>query len=118
VEFEFAEGYLGALPDGVKMRPFNYDPLCQYIVGSIDCDDNVLCTVKDFAYRQIGKPYDYSALIGLGIHRDWHSADAWFCSELVAAAFDWAYYPLIRDKYDRVTPESLLQSERVYLEGQ
>ncbi|MDH0894341.1 MULTISPECIES: YiiX/YebB-like N1pC/P60 family cysteine hydrolase [unclassified Pseudomonas] len=38
------------------------------------------------ARSQIGKPYDWSAIAGIGMHRDWQEEDAWFCSELVAWA--------------------------------
>lgn len=39
------------------------------------------------AASQLGKPYDYTAIVGLGLHRDWQEDDAWFCSELVAWSF-------------------------------
>lgn len=39
------------------------------------------------AASQIGKPYDYTALLGPGLHRDWQKDDAWFCSELGAWSF-------------------------------
>lgn len=34
------------------------------------------------AASQIGRPYDKTGVLGLGIHRDWQKDDAWFCSEL------------------------------------
>lgn len=39
-----------------------------------------------FALDQIGKPYDWSGVIGIGIRRNWQADTAWFCSELVEAA--------------------------------
>ena len=60
------------------------------------------------AAGQIGKPYDYTALIGLGLRRDWQEADSWFCSELVAWAFQHAGEPLFRAEcLRRVTPQHL-----------
>jgi len=60
------------------------------------------------AASQIGKPYDYTALIGLGLRRDWQESDSWFCSELVAWAFQEAGEPIFRaDAMHRVTPEHL-----------
>ncbi len=60
------------------------------------------------AASQIGKPYDYTAILGLGLRRDWQQDDAWFCSELVAWAFDAAGHPLFRpDSLRRVTPQHL-----------
>lgn len=60
------------------------------------------------AAEQIGKPYDYTAIFGLGLHRDWQEDDAWFCSELVAWAFQLAGEPLFRAEcLRRVTPQHL-----------
>lgn len=60
------------------------------------------------ANGQIGKPYDYTAILGLGLHRDWQESDAWFCSELVAWAFQQAGEPLFRAEcLRRVTPQHL-----------
>lgn len=60
------------------------------------------------AAEQIGKPYDYTAILGLGLHHDWQEDDAWFCSELVAWAFQQAGEPLFRAEcLRRVTPQHL-----------
>lgn len=60
------------------------------------------------AASQIGKPYDYTAILGLGLRRDWQEEDAWFCSELVAWAFQHAGEPLFRAEcLRRVTPQHL-----------
>jgi len=65
-------------------------------------------TVVEAAASQLGKRYDYSALAGLGLHRDWQRDDAWFCSELVAWSFQRAGSPLFRsDCLRRVTPQHL-----------
>lgn len=46
--------------------------------------------VEDFelmvaiAKSKLGKPYDYTGILGLGINRDWQENDMWFCSEDVA----------------------------------
>ncbi|MGA3953167.1 YiiX/YebB-like N1pC/P60 family cysteine hydrolase [Ralstonia nicotianae] len=60
------------------------------------------------AASQIGKPYDYTAVLGIGLHRNWQQADAWFCSELLAWSFHQAGEPLFRaDCVRRVTPQHL-----------
>lgn len=60
------------------------------------------------AASQIGKPYDYTAVLGLGLHRVWKDDDSWFCSELVAWSFDVAGSPLFRpESLRRVTPQEL-----------
>lgn len=57
------------------------------------------------ARSQLGKPYDYGGVIGVGLHRDWQDTGKWFCSELVAWAFEQAGCPLFRaDAVHRVTP--------------
>ncbi|CBJ43030.1 YiiX/YebB-like N1pC/P60 family cysteine hydrolase [Ralstonia solanacearum] len=60
------------------------------------------------AASQIGRPYDYSAVLGIGLHRDWQEDDAWFCSELIAWAFQQAGTPLFRAEcMRRITPQHL-----------
>lgn len=46
--------------------------------------------VEDFdamvqiATSKLGKPYDFTGVLGLGINRDWQEDDSWFCSEDVS----------------------------------
>ncbi|ARS57413.1 hypothetical protein BC427_15600 [Ralstonia solanacearum FJAT-91] len=87
------------------------------LAGAIQCADRYeLATMPardpariiEAAASQIGKPYDYEAICGLGLHRDWQQADAWFCSELLAWSFHQAGEPLFRaDCVRRVTPQHL-----------
>lgn len=37
-----------------------------------------------YAKTKLGKPYDYTGILGLGVNRDWQENDMWFCSEDVA----------------------------------
>lgn len=81
-----------------------HDP--RWVVVELPCDDPA--AVIAAARSQIGKPYDYTAVVGLGFHRVWKDADSWFCSELVAWAFDHAGHPLFRaNTLGRVTPQHL-----------
>lgn len=60
------------------------------------------------ARSQIGKPYDYTGVLGIGLHRDWQESDAWFCSELVAWSFEQGGSPLFRaGASKRVTPQDV-----------
>lgn len=60
------------------------------------------------ASSQLGKPYDYTAIVGLGLRRDWQEDDAWFCSELVAWSFAQAGESLFRaEVLRRITPQHL-----------
>lgn len=78
----------------------------RWAISPLPCRD--ADTVIAAAASQIGKPYDYTAVIGLGLHREWRDDDSWFCSELVAWAFVQAGSPLFRsDSLHRVTPQDL-----------
>jgi len=58
--------------------------------------------------RQLHKPYDWTALVGLVLRsRRWADADSWFCSELVAAACAAGGLPLFREDAARITPRDL-----------
>ena len=62
-----------------------------------------------FAYAQLGKPYDWPGVIGIGLHRDWQHDDKWSCAEFAAATLRYAGTNLFADKfYQRVTPQDLL----------
>lgn len=64
--------------------------------------------IIDAARSQIGKPYDWTAIAGLSLHRDWQEEDSWFCSELVAWAAAQAGEVWFRpDALRRVTPQHL-----------
>lgn len=64
--------------------------------------------VRAAAASQVGRPYDWSAVLGIALRRDWQQDDAWFCSELIAWAFAQAGEPLFRaDCLRRVTPQHL-----------
>lgn len=58
------------------------------------------------ARSQIGKPYDWLGVVGIGLRRRWQDADRWFCSELVAWAFE-ASDPLFRVHTWRITPRDV-----------
>ncbi|SED51101.1 YiiX/YebB-like N1pC/P60 family cysteine hydrolase [Pseudomonas anguilliseptica] len=78
--------------------------------------------IIDAARSQIGKPYDWTAIAGLGLHRDWQEEDSWFCSELLAWAADQAGEPWFRpEALRRITPQHIwmLSPERglCHIEG-
>jgi uncharacterized protein YycO len=78
----------------------------EYASGYLRCANPQ--AVIEAAASQIGKPYDYTAILGLGLRRDWQEDDAWFCSELVAWSMAQAGTPLFRhESLRRVTPEHL-----------
>lgn len=114
VEFALADGYLGAQGiGGVQLRPFDYEKNPIETFRYVNVTDKEYDAIMRYARAQIGKPYDWSGIFGIATHRDWHRANSWFCSELVAACFDFANHPLIKDKVDRVTPEMLFELPEV-----
>lgn len=72
-----------------------------------DSDNRLL---MQFLEAQVGKPYDWTAVIGIGLHRDWQEDDSWYCSELHAAAYVHSGLTLIDKKCSRVTPYDLYTS--------
>jgi hypothetical protein len=59
------------------------------------------------ARSQIGKPYDWRGILGIGFRRRWQDQDAWSCSELVAWAIEQSGVLLFRTQPWRVTPQML-----------
>jgi uncharacterized protein YycO len=94
--------------DGVSQRPIadrqRQDLRWQLVDFACPNPDGVI----EAARSQIGKPYDYTGVLGVGLHRDWQQDDAWFCSELVAWAFQEAGCALFRPGATRrITPQDL-----------
>lgn len=107
VDFVLPNGQLlGALPNGgVQIRlPGRYKRSCIFELP--------IANGYDFALTQISKPYDWGAVIGLGMPfpRNWHSPNQWFCSELIAESLLRAGFPIVRESSDRITPRDLLLS--------
>lgn len=63
--------------------------------------------VIEWARKQKGTRYDLSGVLGIAMRRAWQDSAAWFCSELVAAAFHAAGTPLFRTDAWRITPRDL-----------
>jgi hypothetical protein len=75
---------------GVKIRPYQpdrYRQVRRYTAPFIEL-------AFQAASSQIGKPYDFSAILGIAFNRNWRDRRRWFCSELVAWAFEQTESPL------------------------
>lgn len=88
VEFELPDGtFLGAHSSGgVQIRPANYcNPTWdrRYAIP-VTVEQYTACMA--FAAAQIGKPYDFSDIVGIMLDKDWHNPENWICSELVLAS--------------------------------
>lgn len=95
------------VPGGVRTRSLA-DLLAassEYAFIDIPCPDPA--AVIAAAVSQLGKPYDWRGVIGIGARRRWQDPDAWFCSELIAWAFAQAGHPLVRSTAWRITPRDL-----------
>jgi uncharacterized protein YycO len=53
---------------------------------------------------QVGKPYDWTALLSWVVRRDWQQEDAWFCSELSETFRTLYSRPIFRAEMSRITP--------------
>lgn len=94
--------------DGVSQRPLvdrqKQDPRWQLVDFACPDPEGVIAAARS----QIGKPYDYTGVLGLGLHRNWQQSGAWFCSELVAWAFQQGGCALFRSGATRrITPQDL-----------
>lgn len=56
------------------------------LVAEIDVPLPSETTALLWAQDQIGKPYDWTAIFGIALLRDWQEDDAWYCSEYGIAA--------------------------------
>lgn len=117
VGLKLADGLvLDATPEfGVSIREAQDDASTRYFrVGRAPQSrlDVVEYHAVQWAKLQIGRPYDWTAIYGMGFRQDWHRDDKWFCSELVEGAFSNAGMPLVQDGglLDRITPRDLLLS--------
>jgi hypothetical protein len=106
VQFVLGNKRLAAFPGkGVLIQPPSPDD--ETLQLEVDAPRHVV----DVAMTQIGKPYDWTAILGIVAHRDWREDDSWICSELVAWAFETAGSPLLNAKHlNRITPRDLLLS--------
>jgi len=115
VGFKLDDGkVLDATPDfGVSIRDAIDDETTEY--WKILAPRQHIADAVSYATRQVGKPYDWNAIYGLILRKDWHEDSKFFCSELVEAAFDFVHWPLVRDagRLDRITPRDLLLSPRL-----
>lgn len=59
----------------------------------------------NFAKNQVGKPYDWTAILGMVLQRKWHEEDSWFCNELWEAVAKAGGRPRFRDNVHRITPQ-------------
>lgn len=70
-------------------------------VRDIEVDET---PARYWLHAQIGKSYDWTALVSFVVQRDWQEPDAWFCSELTEAMISMFGKPRFRASAQRITP--------------
>ncbi len=112
VDFVMPNGkLLGArLKGGVELRPPGYARFSRSVDATITTP--IAAQIYEFALDQIGKPYDWKAIVGFAIDRNWEDNSSWFCSELVAAACKKCGLIIVNScaNVDRITPGDLALS--------
>lgn len=109
-----SQDLLGAkLSGGVRIRKAAAQKFSKVAQFGVHVSPAEEAQVIAFLFGQIGKPYDWGAIFGLIFRRDWQKAESWFCSELIAAAFQQAGVPLLRETLNRITPRDLVMSPRL-----
>lgn len=102
---------LGArLDGGVAIRRPNYEPFDRVQRIVLDTAPALEGRFTDFLRQQLGKPYDKLAIAAFAVQRDWRQPDAWFCSELQAAALEaCGFFPQpLANPANEITPRDLL----------
>lgn len=62
------------------------------------------------ARSQLGKSYDYLAIVAFYFRARWDDDSSWFCSEYVAWSINTGWHPVFRTReVSRVTPQDLLK---------
>jgi len=101
---------VGGQPPGVRVRPANYlSPTDRTLRISVPATSKQAAAFYDFLNAQVGKPYDKIGILGFLIGRAWRDTDAWFCSEMAAAALEAAglVQPLAAPA-NKITPGGLV----------
>jgi hypothetical protein len=79
------------IPAGVQIRPQGYyGAKIKTKILTLPATPDQQTRYYGFLTRQIGKPYDKTAIWGFALGRDWRERDSWICSELQAAAAEYA----------------------------
>lgn len=99
---------VGGAPPGVQIRPPGYETWKLRYKMSLKVDPRKEDNFYTFLHKQIGKPYDKTAIWGFASGRDWRENDSWFCSELQSAGLeDAGVLPMLYSPTNKITPAAL-----------
>ena len=105
-------------PDGIRTVEATWPRVKEWTLAGVMGDNHVVqisslpCANPEaamaWARSQVGKPYDLLGIFGFLLHEDMHSPNRWWCSDLVAEAFEEGGTPLFREgSLARVDPQHL-----------
>ncbi len=80
----------GGMPKGVWVRPPNYHKWAAKVRFHVPATAAQEGAFYDYLHKQIGKPYDTSAIWGFAAGRNWRKDGSWYCSELITGAGEMA----------------------------
>ncbi|MDX1532664.1 MAG: hypothetical protein R3230_00500 [Nitrosopumilaceae archaeon] len=107
VAIQIGDNVYEATPLGVKRIP-NYGFMQGWSrVTTINLEGLDESAAKKFLDKQLGKPYDWLALVALPFRKSWQSSKRWFCSELVSQALIHAGVREFKIDPWRITPRDL-----------
>lgn len=102
---------INKIPPGVQIRPPGYIKFARTRKLEFPFTPDASARFYDFLRQQVGKPYDTCAIFGFATGRNWRDADAWFCSELIAAALEaCGFFP-----YPLASPINKIDPDDLYL---
>lgn len=89
---------------GVKRMPFDewVQRYPYHVLRATTITDIGGC--RKWLDEQVGKPYDWKALVGFVFRSTWQDEGAWFCSELTEKAISLFGTPRFRASAHRITP--------------
>jgi hypothetical protein len=107
--YDSREDVIGGASPGVQYRDAEYLNIYpRMVLFEFDSDFEHESRLVYFLREQEGLPYDKPAIFGFACDRDWREPDSWFCSELVAAALEYAgMIPRLYAPANKITPVAL-----------
>lgn len=92
---------------GVRVRPPGYHKWAERVRFYVPATPAQEGAFYSFLRKQLGKPYDRTAIWGFVSGRNWRDDDAWFCSELITRAGEMAgILPWLYIAANKVSPGS------------
>jgi uncharacterized protein YycO len=111
VHFEDCTVIEALYKDGVIKRNYDKDKDTDCITLRICVDKTAEESIHCWLENQVGKPYDYLAILRFLSRRKMYSNNRWFCSELAYEAFQQAGVNLLKHTQPwEVSPGLLLRS--------